>query len=127
MMKDVRKGTCHCGAVEFEVTLPQGLQDLVRCNCSLCKRKGTVMALVLRDNIKILHGENKLKLYQWNTMIAKHYFCGICGIYAHHQRRSAPTECGFNIACLEDVDPYAFKDLRIVDGASLSRVDDKAR
>ena len=125
MMTEVKKGTCHCGAVEFEVILPEELQNVVRCNCSLCRRKGAVMGLVLRENIKILRGQDKLKLYQWNTKIAKHYFCRICGIYTHHQRRSVPTECGFNVACLEGVDPYAFKDLKMVDGASLSLVDEE--
>ena len=124
-MTQVKKGVCHCGAVEFEVSLPEGLRNVVRCNCSLCRRKGAVMGLVSRDNIKILHGEEKLKLYQWNTKVAKHYFCGICGIYTHHHRRSVPTECGFNVACLEGVDPYTFKDLKMVDGASLSLVDEE--
>ena len=124
-MTEVKKGACHCGAVEFEVILPEGLQNVVRCNCSLCSRKGIVMGLVLRDNVKILCGEDKLKLYQWNTMVAKHYFCSICGIYMHHQRRSVPTECGFNVACLEGVDPYSFKNISIVDGASLSLVDEE--
>ena len=81
-MTEVKKGTCHCGAVEFEVTLEEKIQKGARCNCSLCRRKGAVMALVPRENIKIVHSEDKLTLYQWNLKIAKHYFCSICGIYA---------------------------------------------
>ena len=78
------------------------------------------MMLVLRENIKIIHGEDKLTLYQWNLKIARHYFCSVCGIYTHHQRRSDPNGCGVNVACLEDVDPYVIEEITMVDGASLS-------
>ena len=28
-----------------------------------------------------------------------------CGIYTHHRRRSNPGHYGYNVACLEGVDP----------------------
>ena len=71
-----------------------------------------------------MQGEDKLTLYQWNLNIAKHYFCSVCGIYTHHQRRSDPNGCGVNVACLEDVDPYAIEEITMVDGASLSVADE---
>ncbi len=67
-----------------------------------------------------------LTLYQWNTMTAKHYFCSVCGIYTHHQRRSNPNLFGFNLACIEGVDPFSFCDVEVSDGASHSLVDDAA-
>lgn len=117
-MAKTRRGACHCGAVEFEVELLNGFKDLRRCNCSLCRRKGAIMASVPLDKLKILRGENKLSLYQWNTRTAKHYFCSVCGIYTHHQRRSNPNEFGFNVACLDGVNPYELRDIQIADGAS---------
>jgi len=117
-MRDIRKGQCHCGAVVFEVELENGLSDLRRCNCSLCRRKSAVIASVPLQKLRVLQGEEMLTLYQWNTRIAKHYFCKVCGIYTHHQRRSNPTLYGFNVACLEGVDPYALGDTPISDGAS---------
>ena len=81
------------------------------------------MVLVPRENIKVVQGEDKLTLYQWNLKIAKHYFCSVCGIYTHHQRRTDPTGYGFNVACFEDVDPYAIQEITMVDGASLSVVE----
>lgn len=122
-MKETKKGTCHCGAVEFEVELESGLQKLRRCNCSLCSRKGAIMSSVPLARLKVLRGAEKLSLYQWNSMTAKHYFCSICGIYTHHQRRSDPTEFGFNIACLEDVQPDELGDIPILCGASQKLVD----
>jgi hypothetical protein len=117
-MVGIRSGTCHCGAVAFELELANGLQDLRRCNCSLCRRRGAVMASVPVDRLRVVKGADQLTLYQWNTKQAKHYFCKVCGIYTHHQRRSNPSLFGFNVACIEGVDPYALGDIRIGDGAS---------
>ena len=55
-----RQGKCHCGAVEFEVELENGIEDLRRCNRSLCRRKGAVMASVPLERLKILRGADKL-------------------------------------------------------------------
>jgi len=115
---EVKKGSCHCGAVEFEVELHNGLEKLRRCNCSLCRRKGAVMASVLVERLKVVKGEDKLTLYQWNTKQAKHYFCSVCEIYTHHRRRSTPTEFGFKVACIEGINSYELGEIRIVDGAS---------
>ena len=83
----IHKAACHCKAVEFEVHLPEGLKDPRRCDCSFCRLRGAIAASVDLDGIKITKGREKLTLYQFNTMTAKHYFCSVCGIYTHHQRR----------------------------------------
>lgn len=99
-------GTCHCGAVAIEVDLDEdGFTDLRRCDCSLCRRKGAIMASVPRGRLRVVRGEDALRLYQWNTGVAEHWFCGTCGIYTHHRRRSNPDEYGFNTGCFEGVDP----------------------
>lgn len=72
----------------------------------MCRRRGTVVASVELINLKVIKGEDKLSLYQFNTMTAKHFFCSVCGIYTHHQSRSNPTQYGFNVACLEGVNPF---------------------
>jgi len=118
----VRNGKCHCGAVEFEVDLENGLEDLRRCNCSLCRRKGAIMASVPVERLRVVRGADMLTLYEWNTKAAKHYFCKICGIYTHHQRRSYPSLYGVNVACIEGVDPFSLDDIRVGDGASQTLV-----
>ena len=57
------------------------------------------------DGVRVVRGADKLTLYQWGTMTAKHYFCSVCGIYTHHQRRSNPNEYGVNAAALEGINP----------------------
>jgi len=119
---ETRTGTCHCRAVQFEVELENGFENLRRCNCSLCRRKGAVMASVPIARLRVTKGADKLSLYQWNTRQAKHYFCSICGIYTHHQRRSNPNEFGFNVACIDGVDMDALGPIGLGDGASQSLV-----
>ncbi|HJN97106.1 MAG: aldehyde-activating protein [Gammaproteobacteria bacterium] len=115
-------GSCHCGAVEFEVDAPEGLHGLRRCNCSLCRKKAATMATARLTELTITRGEDQLSLYQWNTKIAKHYFCSACGIYTHHQRRKASDEYGFNVACIEDIDLTTLGDIPMTDGLDLSVV-----
>jgi hypothetical protein len=119
---ETRTGTCHCGAVRFEVDLEEGLSNLRRCNCSLCRRKGAIMASVPIERLRVVAGIDKLTLYQWNTRQARHYFCSVCGIYTHHQRRSNPREYGFNVACIDGVDPFALAPIAVGDGAAQSLV-----
>ena len=42
--KLMKKLKCHCGAIEAEINVPENLEKVLRCNCSLCKRKGAVMS-----------------------------------------------------------------------------------
>lgn len=112
------RASCHCGAVVLELTLPNGIENPRRCDCSICRRKGAMVASVDLSGIRIIEGKDMLKLYQFNTNTAKHYFCSHCGIYTHHQRRSNPTEYGFNIGCLEGVNPFDLGDVIINDGVN---------
>jgi len=76
------------------------------------------MASVPLSGIKIIKGENVLRLYQFNTLTAKHYFCSVCGIYTHHQRRSNPEQYGYNVGCLEGVNPFLIDNVPTNDGVN---------
>jgi hypothetical protein len=110
------RATCHCGAIVLELSLPDGIVNPRRCDCSLCRRRGAIMASVPLNGLRILEGEDVLRLYQFNTRTAKHYFCPVCGIYTHHQRRSNPREYGYNVACLEGVNPFDLGPVPTYDG-----------
>jgi hypothetical protein len=119
---ELRHGSCHCGAVKFEVRT--ALAPATRCNCSLCRRKGALMTPgFAAGELKILSGEDALTLYQFNTRVAKHYFCKHCGIYPFHQTRRDAQIWRVNIGCLEGVDPYTLE-ASVANGASLSVVED---
>jgi hypothetical protein len=117
-IKDRHRASCHCGNVEFELELPDGLVELRRCDCSMCRRRGAIAASVPLSGIHIISGEEHLKLYQFNTKTAKHFFCANCGIYTHHQRRSNPAQYGFNVACLEGVNPLKIEGVPTLDGVN---------
>ena len=112
----MKKLTCHCKSVEIEVNIDQPFSKLIRCNCTLCKRKGTIMSMVGENDLKVVKGQNLLKLYQYHTKVAKHYFCSICGIYTHHNPRSNPKIFVINVACLEGINPFVLENIGVNDG-----------
>ena len=59
----MKKLNCHCGAVEAEINLDGDLAKVIKCNCSICKRKGAIMSMVKNEDFKIVKGGDKLKLY----------------------------------------------------------------
>ena len=114
------KGKCHCGSVKF--TINTKIRDLRRCNCSMCSRKGFVMGTALIDQLTITSGEKNLTSYKWNTKIAEHFFCKICGINTHHKRRSDPNQYGYNIGCIEGFEMSWIEDIPFVDNIKMSLI-----
>ena len=108
----------HCGAVVLEMSLPDGIVNPRRCDCSICRRKGAIVASVPLQGVTVVQGQEHLRLYQFNTKVAKHYFCGNCGIYTHHQRRANPQEYGYNVGCLEGVNPFDLGPVETNDGVN---------
>jgi hypothetical protein len=117
VIQSKHRASCHCGAVVLELDLPQGILDVRRCNCSMCRRKGAVMGAVALAGLHVLQGAEVLNVYRFNTKTAEHYFCSRCGIYTHHRRRSNPNQYGFNIGCLEGVQPTDLENVPVSDGA----------
>lgn len=117
-IKDKHKASCHCGSVVLELDLPDGIVNPRRCDCSMCRRRGTIVASVALSGVRIVQGESALRLYQFNTKTAKHYFCSNCGIYTHHQRRSNPGQYGYNVGCLEGVNPFLLGEVPTNDGVN---------
>lgn len=115
-IRSQHKLSCHCGAIELELSLPDGLDDPRRCDCSMCRRRGAIVATAAFDQVRLTRGEDVIGMYQFKTMTAKHYFCKNCGIYTHHQRCSNPAQFSFNIGCLEGVNPYELGEVPVYDG-----------
>ena len=109
-------GSCHCGSIKFEID--SDLEKIVQCNCSICIKRNAKMIMISKENFKLLEGSENLSLYQFNTEIAKHFFCTKCGIYTHHNRKSDPNGMGVNLGCVEGLDPMEF-DVIQFDGKKL--------
>jgi hypothetical protein len=109
-------GSCHCGAVQFTVTLTQGFASARRCTCSICRMRGAVAVTANASGLTITQGVDKLATYRFNTRTAEHHFCSVCGIYTHHKRRSNVDQLGVNVACLEGVSPFDLREVVVYDG-----------
>ena len=113
----MKKLTCHCGAIEAKVSVSEkGFEKVMRCNCSICKRKGYIIGVVGENDFKIVKGEEYLSLYQFKTKTAQHYFCKVCGIHTHNRPRINPKIFGINIACVDGINPFEIKDVPVNDG-----------
>lgn len=109
-------GQCHCGAVRFEVLLPFGLASARRCTCSYCRMRGAVAVTAKYDGLNVTQGAETLATYRFNTGVAEHHFCTICGIYTHHRRRSNPDQLDINVACMDGLSPFDFAEVPVLDG-----------
>lgn len=114
----IYKGSCHCGAVRFEFEGP-AIESGMKCNCSICRRKGAVMTpfMIAPTEIRISDPENTLFTYEFGTGVAKHHFCSRCGIYTFHQTLRQPGHYRVNIGCLDGVESFNLP-FEVFDGAS---------
>jgi hypothetical protein len=99
-------GSCHCGAVRFEVTVDASSAS--RCNCSICNKVGQLGAIVKPAAFTLLGGEESLSAYEWGGKISKRFFCKHCGIHCFargHLAEVGGDYVSVNFLCLDDVDP----------------------
>jgi hypothetical protein len=73
-------GGCHCGAVRYELQADQPIQRLISCNCSICSKKGSLMAFFPRSAFTLRSGDDVLTDYLFNRHVVHHQFCSRCGI-----------------------------------------------
>ena len=81
---------CHCGCVRFEVLAPAEI-EASECNCSICSKTGFLHLIVPKSRFSLLQGSEFLTAYTFNTGVAQHLFCKICGIKSFYVPRSIPT------------------------------------
>lgn len=93
-------GSCHCGAVQIEVEAPADL-EAHECNCSMCERTGFLHLIVPARQFKLVRGPEYLTTYTFNTGVAKHLFCRVCGVKAFYVPRSNPDGFSVNVRCLD--------------------------
>ena len=112
----VHKGGCHCGRVRYEVDAPAD-SLLSDCNCSVCRMTGYLHLHVPKDSFRLLEGEKDLTTYEFNTGVAKHYFCSHCGIKSFYVPRSHPDGISVNARCL-DPGTLSLNNVAAFDGAN---------
>lgn len=94
------QGSCHCGAVQFTVEAPENI-EVEQCNCSICTKSGFLHLIVPKNQFTLISGETALSTYTFNTKVAQHTFCKVCGIKPFYVPRSNPDGLDINIRCLD--------------------------
>lgn len=114
--------SCHCGSIQLDVFLATGLEEIIRCNCSICSRgKGFAMVCVPSEDLKIIEGKESITEYIFNTATSPHNFCIVCGIHTHHQSRSRPDKICINVACIDEVNVKDYNNVIDFDGINHPR------
>ena len=117
-MSTTYSGSCHCGNIRFEAT--GDLQQVMACNCSLCRRKGSKMWFVPRAQFTLLSAREQMATYTFNTHRIQHHFCPTCGIapFGEGTDPKGNEMAAVNVRCLDGVDFNALP-VQHFDGASL--------
>ena len=110
------EGGCHCGAVRFRVVVDKYKVD--ECSCSICLKKGFLHLIVPSERFTLLQGAEALTTYTFNTGVAKHTFCRICGIHSFYTPRSHPDGFSVNLRCLDGDDILSRFEIVPFDGAN---------
>ena len=100
MSELVARGGCHCGRVRFQVQVEKHIVAH-RCNCSICHMLGFVHLIVPAAHFRLLQGEGDLREYRFNSGVARHLFCGHCGIKSFYVPRSNPDGFSVNLRCVD--------------------------
>ena len=110
----VRTGGCHCRAIAWEADLPDEIVADA-CNCSVCAMTGFVHVIVPSRRFRLLRGREQLSSYRWNTGIARHLFCSVCGVKSFYVPRSNPDGVSLNLHCMDRAQ-FARVEVRPFDG-----------
>jgi hypothetical protein len=112
-------GSCHCGAVAFEVTMAPP-KKATSCNCSICGRAGWLLAFVPAAQLKVLRGEDALTDYQFGKKSIHHTFCKTCGVrpFSRGAGKDGKAWSAVNLRCVEGIDTAALA-IESFDGKAL--------
>ena len=111
------RGSCHCGAVRY--TLDTDPTEAMECNCSICRRKGYLLAFASPAGFTLETPREALAVYTWNQHVIRHQFCKTCGCAPFGEGETPDgAMVAINLRCAEDVD-LSRVNINPFDGASL--------
>jgi len=113
------RGSCHCGKVAYTLDIEPPTQAM-ECNCSICRRKGYLLAFSTPDKLKIETPRDELTVYTFNTHNIRHQFCKTCGCapFGEGTGPDGKAMVAVNLRCAADIDLSEIKVTQF-DGASL--------
>ena len=72
-------GSCHCGAVRLTVPAPPDW--VASCNCSICRKLGTLIAYYPDDDAVRIEGDTRA--YIWGDRMIGLHHCPVCACSTH--------------------------------------------
>lgn len=111
-------GSCHCGAMAFE--LEAEIDEAMECNCSICRRKGYLLSFAPLEALNVTTPQGAVTTYSFGKHTIQHQFCKICGCapFGTGEMPDGTKMAAVNVRCIPEID---LADLKIThfDGASL--------
>jgi hypothetical protein len=113
------EGSCHCGAVHYQVSMKPP-EKAFACNCSICSRNGWLLAFVGEQDFTLTAGADLLTDYQFGKKHIHHVFCRTCGVrsFSRGTDRDGKINYAINLRCLTGFDASKLP-VETFDGASL--------
>ena len=110
-------GGCHCGRIKFG--LAEVPAEAIRCNCSICRRKGYLLAFIAPNAFRLLTPRDNINTYTFNKHVIRHHFCKKCGCAPFGEGTGADGSgvVFVNLNCVDDFDTSSCA-MTDVDGAS---------
>ena len=112
------EGGCHCGNIAF--TLDADIREGYDCNCSMCRKRGGLLAFFPREALTLATPSDRLGTYRFNKQRIDHHFCTVCGIAPFSEGvdpKSGAKTVAVNLRALPGLD-LATLAIVPVDGAS---------
>jgi len=71
------RGSCHCGRIAFSFSQTPAMA--IDCNCSICRRRGALLAAMAPGDFHLETSREALSTYTFNKHVIQHRFCAACG------------------------------------------------
>jgi hypothetical protein len=112
------RGSCHCGKIGYRLDAEP--TEAIECNCSICRRRGALLAAFAPDRFHLETARDDIAVYTFGRHVIRHQFCKICGCapFAEGTGPDGEALVAINLRCVEDLDLSTIK-VTPFDGASL--------
>jgi hypothetical protein len=111
------EASCHCGAVRIQVA--ERPPRLTSCNCSICRRLGTLWAYYHPSQVTVIAGAGTTVPYVHGDRTLEFHHRPTCGCVTHWEavQKEGASKMGLNARLMDPAD-IADVPIRHFDGAS---------
>jgi|SRR3712207_6612459 len=112
------RGGCHCGRIAY--SLDAEPTEAIECNCSICRRRGSVLAAFAPEQFRLETSRADISVYTFGKHVIRHQFRKACGCvpFAEGTGPDGEPMVTVNLRCADGVDLATIK-ITQFDGASL--------